>query len=228
MGTYAEYISLYAKSLVKLPEEVSNREVPLACGGLTAYSAVKKLIKYDILPGKPVAIVGAAGGLGHYAVQVAKAFGYQVVGVDIGQEKLDFVKKLGADYTVDISEAQKFAREKLGGVYASIVFSPKIAGFELGLRMLKRGGVFVAVGLPAASEGAMSISPLDLFSREPLIMSSAVGTVEDMRELVQLAAAGKVKTHVSRSAKLSELNQILGELEAGKYPGRAIIDDMTK
>jgi propanol-preferring alcohol dehydrogenase len=228
MGTYAEYISLFAKSLVKLPEEVSNDEVPLACGGLTAYSAVKKLLKYDVLPGKPVAIVGAAGGLGHYGVQVAKAFGYQVVGVDIGQEKLDFVKKLGADYAVDVSEAQKFARDKLGGVYASIVFSPKIAGFELGLRMMRRAGVFVSVGMPAASEGGMSISPLNLLNRDPLIMASMVGTVEDMRELVQLAAAGKVKTHVSRVGKLSDLSHIFDELEAGKYSGRAIIDDMTK
>ncbi len=110
LGTYAEYISLWVKSLVKLPEAVSDREVPLACGGLTAYSAVKKLLKYDVLPGKPVAVIGAAGGLGHYAVQVAKAFGYKVVGVDVGQEKMDFVKSLGADYAVDASEAAKFVK----------------------------------------------------------------------------------------------------------------------
>ena len=228
IGTYAEYISLWVKSLVKLPDEVSDREVPLACGGLTAYSAVKKLIKYDVLPGKPVAIVGAAGGLGHYAVQVAKAFGYQVIGVDVGQEKIEFVKNLGADYAVDAGEALKFAREKFGGVYASIVFSPKIAGFELGLRLMKRGGVFVSVGMPAASEGSLSISPLELLGRDPLIMSSAVGTVEEMRELVHLAAAGKVKTHVGRVANLSEISQVLAELEEGKYTGRAIIDNMTK
>lgn len=96
-GTYAEYISLWAKSLVKLPEEVGNDAVPLACGGLTAYGAVKKLIKYEVLPGKPIAIVGAAGGLGHYAVQIAKAFGYQVLGVEVGKEKLDFILSQGAD-----------------------------------------------------------------------------------------------------------------------------------
>lgn len=65
MGTYAEFISLWAKSLVTLPEAVSDHEVPLACGGLTAYSAVKKLFRFDVLPGKTVAIIGAAGGLGH-------------------------------------------------------------------------------------------------------------------------------------------------------------------
>lgn len=229
IGTYAEYISLWAKSLVKLPDQVSDNEVPLACGGLTAYSAVKKIIKFGILPGKPVAIIGAAGGLGHYAVQVAKAFGYKVVGVDVGQEKIDFIKNLGADYAVDVGEAVKFAKEQLdGGVYASIVFSPHIAGFELGLKLMINGGVFVSVGMPAASEGGISISPLQLLMKDPLIMSSMVGTVEDMRELVQLAADGKVKTHVSKVASLSEINKVLEELEKGAYPGRAIINDMTK
>ncbi len=227
MGAYAEYISLWVKSLVKLPEEVSDSEVSLACGGLTAYSAVKKLIKFDVLPGKPVAIIGAAGGLGHYAVQVAKTFGYKVVGVDVGKEKIEFVKSLGADYAVDASQAAEFVKEKLGGVYASIVFSPKIAGFELGLKLMKRGGVFVGVGMPASSEGTISITPLEMLRRDSLIMMSAVGTVEDMRELVQLAADGKIKTHVSKVAGLSEISQVLEELEEGKYTGRAIID-MTK
>ncbi|MEW6186574.1 MAG: alcohol dehydrogenase catalytic domain-containing protein [Thermodesulfobacteriota bacterium] len=226
-GAYAEYISLWVKSLVKLPEAVGNDAVPLACGGLTAYSAVKKLLKFEIWPGKPVAIVGAAGGLGHYAVQIAKAFGYKVVGVDVGKEKMDFILGLGADFAVEVDEAVKFAKEKFGGVYASIVFAPKIEAFELGLKLMRRGGVFISVGMPAASEGAMSISPLDLLARDPLIMASAVGTVEEMRELVQLVADGKVQTHISRRAKLSELPQVLEELEKGAYPGRALIDDMT-
>ena len=228
IGTYAEFISLWAKSLVKLPDKVSDQEVPLACGGLTAYSAVKKLIKYDVLPGKPVAIVGAAGGLGHYAVQIAKVFGYRVVGIDVGREKLDFIKSRGADYALDAGEAAQFVKEKFGGVYASIVFSSKLAGFELGLKLMKRGGVFISVGMPAASEGSLSLSPLDLLARDPLIMASAVGNVEEMRELVQLAADGKVKTHISRVANLSELNQVFEELEKGAYSGRALINNMTQ
>jgi propanol-preferring alcohol dehydrogenase len=227
IGAYAEYISLWAKSLVKLPDEVSDNEVPLACAGLTAYSAVKKLIKFGVVPGKPVAIIGAAGGLGHYAVQVAKVFGYKVVGVDIGQERLDMVKNLGADYAVQASEAEKLCKEKLGGVYGSVVFSPKIAGFQLGLKLLRRGGIFVGAGMPPVSEGPISIGPLELLGKEPLIMCSAVGTVEEMRELIQLAGDGKVKTYVGRTGSLSEISQILEELEQGKYNGRAIINNIT-
>jgi propanol-preferring alcohol dehydrogenase len=221
-GTYAEYISVWAKALVKLPDQVSDNEVSLACGGLTAYNAVKKLITFGVTPGKQVAIVGAAGGLGHYAVQIAKEFGYKVVGVDIGNERLEFVKALGADNAVDVNEAPQFVRG-LGGAKASIVFSPKVAGFDLGMRLLKRGGIFIGVGMPAINEGPLSIMPLDILFKDLLITSSAVGNVEEMREVVQLAADGKVKTHIGRVASLSEAPQVLEELEQGKYTGRAIL-----
>ena len=87
IGTFAEEIALWAGSLVKLPDVITDREAPLACGGLTAYGAVKKLFKHQITPGRPIAVIGAAGGLGHYAVQLATLFGYRVVGVDVGAER---------------------------------------------------------------------------------------------------------------------------------------------
>lgn len=227
-GTYAEYISIWAKALVKLPDEISDREVSLACGGLTTYSAIKKLSNYGITAGKSVAIIGAAGGLGHYAVQIAKALGYRVIGVDIGPEKLAFVKKMGADYALDVNEVIPFVKKELRGVNASIVVSSKVAGFELGLKLLKKRGVFIAVGLPAASEGAMSINPITLVLKGLRIVGSLVGSVEEMRELIQLAAEGKVKTHIAKAVNLSEINQVLDDLENGTYTGRAIIDNMTK
>jgi len=233
MGTFSEYMSIWAKALVKLPEEVSDREVPLACGGLTAYSAVKKLIKLGVSPGKPVAIIGAAGGLGHYAVQIAKALGYKVIGVDIGPEKLEFVKKMGADHAIEASKVSSFVAKSyggglFGGVHASIVFSPKVASYELGLSLIKRGGIFIGVGLPAMKEGTISLMPLQLVAKGLHILGSMVGTVEEMRELVQLAAEDKVKTHIGRTANLSEINQVFEELEQGKYVGRAIIDNIAK
>jgi len=227
-GIFSEYISVWAKALVKIPDVIDDREAPLACAGLTAYSAVKKLFQLEISPGKPVAVIGAAGGLGHYAVQIAKAFGYKVIGIDIGPKKLEFVKQLGADYAIDASEALKFVKTELRGVYASLVFSSKMAGFELGLKLLKRGGVLIPVGLPAFNEGQMPVSLHGLIIKGLQIVSSLVGNVEEMRELVQLAAEGKVKTHVGRVANLSELNQVFKELGQGKFLGRAIIDNFMK
>jgi propanol-preferring alcohol dehydrogenase len=224
MGTFAEYFTVYAQSLVKLPDSVADHEAPLACGGLTAYGAVKKLLRHHVLPGRPIAVIGAAGGLGHYAVQIASEFGYRVVGVDIGEERLDFVRSLGAELAVDASEAAEVVQRELGGVDASIVFSAKMAGFRLGMQLLRRKGLFVAVGLPATSEGNIELNPFEFFFKDPTIIYSAVGTVQDMRELVDLAAAGKVKSHVSRVGRIDELDAIFDELEAAKYLGRAVVD----
>lgn len=229
LGTYSEQLKLYAKSLVVLPDSIGDHEVPLACGGLTAYGAVKKLNQYSLVPGSSVAIIGAAGGLGHYAVQIAKHWGYKVVGVDVGADRIEFVRSLGADLAVDASNAAEEVRKAFpGGVHAALVFSPRLAGFTLGMDLLRRGGMFVAVGIPADEEGSMQLSPWALFGKDPLIMFSAVGTVQDMRELVQLAADGHVKTHVSRTGTLSELPTILDELEAGAYTGRAVITDLSR
>jgi propanol-preferring alcohol dehydrogenase len=226
LGTFAEQFCVWARGLVKLPEQVGDREAPLACGGLTAYGAVKKLLKHQILPGRAIAVIGAAGGLGHYAVQLAAAFGYRVLGVDIGEERLAFVRKLGAERALAAGEAAKVALSEYGGVDAALVFSAKMAGFDLGLEMLRRGGLFVAVGLPATSEGNLQLNPFRFFLKDPTLIYSAVGTVQDMRELVELAASGRVRTHVSRTGALSELPAIFEELEAGKYLGRAVVTDL--
>ena len=225
MGTFAEQFCVWAKSLVKLPDSVGDEEAPLACGGLTAYGAVKKLFKHHIQPGRPVAIVGAAGGLGHYAVQIASAFGYKVIGVDIGAERLEFVESLGAHIAVEPADAPA-AVESFGGVDASIVFSARMAGFDLGLQLLRRGGLFVAVGLPATSEGNLELNPFQFFLRDPTLIYSAVGNVQDMRELVDMAAAGQVKSHIGRTGRLTDLPAIFDDLESGKYVGRAVITDL--
>ena len=227
MGTFAERFAVYAPGLVKLPESVPDREAPLACGGLTAYGALKKLPQYGIRPGRPIAIVGAAGGLGHYAIQLGKAFGYRVVGVDVGEERLEFVRSLGADLAVSADDAEAAVRSEFGGVDAAIVFAARVAGYDLGLRLLRKGGLFVGVGLPPTSDGNFQIDPFRFFMIDPRIIFSAVGTVQDMRELVDLAAAGKVHTHVDRTGKLSELPAIFDELAAGAYLGRAVITDLA-
>jgi propanol-preferring alcohol dehydrogenase len=228
IGTFAEQFSVWAPSLVRIPDSIGDREAPLACGGLTAYGAVKKLLAHHVLPGRPVAVIGAAGGLGHYAVQIALAFGYEVIGVDVGPERLEFVRSLGVHLAVDAGEAADVVTREVGGVDASLVFSAKMAGFRLGLQLLRRAGLFVAVGLPATSEGNLELNPFELFMLDPTIIYSAVGTVQDMRELVDLAAAGRVKSHVSRVGALSDLGTIFDELEAGEYTGRAVITDLTR
>jgi alcohol dehydrogenase, propanol-preferring len=228
LGTFAEQFAVYAPGLVKLPDSVDDLEAALACGGLTAYGAVKKLVSHGVLPGRPVAVIGAAGGLGHYAVQLATSFGYRVVAVDVGEERLAFTRSLGAELAVDAGEAEEVVRREFGGVDAALVFSARLAGFDLGLRMLRKGGLFVAVGIPPSSDGNLQLDPFQFFQNEPTLIYSAVGTVQDMRELVDLAAQGRVKSHVSRTGPLSDLVNIFDELQAGKYLGRAVVNDLSR
>ena len=223
-GVFSEYFVVWAKALVKLPDEIENKDVPLACAGLTAYSAIKKLATYGIQAGKTVAIIGAAGGLGHYGIQIAKAFGYKVIGIDIGPEKIEFIRKMGADYAIDVNEAITTVKKRFKGVSASIVFVSKVASFELGLKLLKREGVLITVGLPPYSEGSFSVNPISFILKGLHITGTIVGNIEEMRELIQLAADGKVKTHVGRIAKLSEINEVFEELDKGKFVGRAILE----
>lgn len=227
MGTFAEQLCVWAAALVKVPDGLGDEEAPLACGGLTAYGAVKKLVKHGIGPGRTIAVVGAAGGLGHYAVQILDAFGYRVVGVDVGEERLEFVRSLGAERVVGADEAAAVVMAEYGGVDAALVFAARVSGFDLGLNLLRPGGLFVAVGIPPSSDGNFELSPWLLFLKDPTIIYSAVGTVQDMRELVELAAAGKVSTHVSRVGALSDVPTIFDELEAGAYLGRAVITDLA-
>jgi propanol-preferring alcohol dehydrogenase len=114
-----------------------------------------------------------------------------------------------------------------GGVDAVLVFAARTAGFQLGLSMLRQAGLFIGVGLPPTSDGNFEISPFEFFWRDPKLIFSAVGTVQEMRELIDLAAAGKVKTHVSRTGSLSDVPAIFEELEASAFLGRAVLTDLT-
>ena len=100
------------------------------------------------------------------------------------------------------------------------MFTAARPAFDLAITMVRKGGLFVAVGIPPTSEGNIEINPMIFFSKGITMIYSGVGTVQDMRELVPLAADGKVKSHIGRQGPLSELPTSFDELEAGAYVGR--------
>ena len=228
MGTFAEQMCVWAPALVRIPDELGDEEAPLACGGLTAFSAVRKLVAHGVPPGRTIAIIGAAGGLGHYAVQIANAFGYRVVGVDVGEERLEFVRSLG--------RRARRERRRRGRVRArrSAASTPRSCSRRVSpasssaCRCCAAAGCSSRSGSRRRATEISSCSPWQMFLTDPTIIYSAVGTVQEMRELVDLAAAGRVKTHVSRVGALSDVPQIFDELAAGKYLGRAVITDLTR
>jgi len=118
-GGYAEYCLAHGDYVVKIPENLGFSEAaPLFCAGVTTYKALKVS---DAKPGQWVAIVGV-GGLGHLAVQYAKAMGFNVIAVDTGAEKLALAAELGADITLDFKECvpSETIFEKVGGAHAVV------------------------------------------------------------------------------------------------------------
>ena len=117
-------------------------------------------------------------------------------------------------------------QQELGGVDASLVFSAKMAGFRLGFDLLAPRGLFVGVGLPATSEGNLEFNPFELFMKDPTIIYSAVGTVQDMRELVRprRRRSGEEPRLAHRPAVGARRD--LRRARGAQYLGRAVLTDL--
>ena len=218
-GAYAEYCLAVADYTVKIPEDLGFIEAaPLFCAGVTTYKALKVS---RAKPGEWVSIFGI-GGLGHLAVQYAKAMGLNVLAVDIDKSKLDLALKLGADLVVNGREhdPDEYAQERIGGAHASVVVAVNKIAFGQAYRSVRRGGVVVAVGLPPEN---MEIPIFDTVLNAIEVVGSIVGTRKDLQETLQFAAEGKVKS-IIEVRKLDEINEIFDELEKGKVNGRIVVD----
>ncbi|MFS0602657.1 alcohol dehydrogenase AdhP [Peribacillus frigoritolerans] len=217
-GGYAEYCKAPAKYVVKVPEGLDFAEVsPIFCAGVTTYKALKVS---EAKPGDWVAIYGI-GGLGHVALQYAKAMGFNVIAVDIQDDKLDLATELGADYTVNglkIDPVQAI-KDKVGGVQASISVAVTKKAFEQAYSSVKRGGTLVVVGLP---NDELPIPIFDTVLNGVTVKGSIVGTRKDLQEAVQFAAEGKVRTNIE-TRKLDEINDVFSMMENGEINGRIVL-----
>ena len=153
---------------------------PLLCAGLTVYKAMKAS---GVAAGQRMAVFGV-GGLGHLAMQIAHAMGVHVCAVDMAEEKLEFARSLGAEWTVNAAtEAVHKKMRSIGGAHVALVTSASAAAYETALRCLRRGGTLAVVGM--ANE-PFKVSAVSMISVEGRIVASAVGTREDLRELFEL------------------------------------------
>lgn len=146
-GGYAEYVLADPRYVGKLPDHVDFVTIaPILCAGVTTYKGLKET---EVRPGEWVAIVGI-GGLGHVAVQYAKAMGMHVVAVDIADSKLELAKQLGADITINASvqTPSEALRGMIGGVHGALVTSTATKPFRQALDMLRPKGTVSLVGLP--------------------------------------------------------------------------------
>lgn len=217
-GGYAEYCLAAADYVAKIPDELSSVDAaPILCAGVTTYKALKVS---GAKPGDWVAIYGI-GGLGHVALQYAKAMGFNVIAVDIADEKLELAKKLGADITVNgqNEDPAEAIQKQVGGAQAAISVAVAKVPFEQAYRSVKRGGTLVAVGLPNEQ---LPIPIFDTVLNAVTVKGSIVGTRLDMKEALDFAARGKVKAQIE-TAPLAEVNTIIDKMVNGKINGRVVL-----
>lgn len=218
-GGFAEYVLAPAAYVGRLPDSVGFADVaPILCAGVTTYKGIKEA---DTKPGDWIVIVGI-GGLGHVAVQYAKAMGLHVAAVDISDEKLALAKQLGAELTVHAGAGNAAAeiQQQIGGAHGVLVtaVSPKI--FRQSLEMLRSGGTCVLVGLPP---GDFSTPIFDVVLKRLTVRGSIVGTRKDLEECLQFAAEGKVKA-TTETRPLDAINEVFQQLRAGEINGRIVLN----
>lgn len=220
-GGYADYLLTSARSCVKLDDSLEPADVAaLADAGLTAYHVVAKAAP-TLRAGDTCVMVGA-GGLGHIGIQCLKALSpVRLVVIDQNPDALTLAEEIGADITVlaDGSQVDKVL-EMTGGDGAEVVidFVGEGGATSQGLAMTKRNGDYHIVGYGED----IVIPSIDLVSTERNIIGNLVGTYNDLKELMELTAQGKVTLHTQEYG-LDDFQQAIDDLTAGKVRGRAIL-----
>ncbi|MGC2780441.1 MAG: alcohol dehydrogenase AdhP [Bradyrhizobium sp.] len=219
-GGFAEYVIASAAFAARLPANVNFAKIaPILCAGVTTYKGLKET---DTRPGEWVVISGV-GGLGHVAIQYAKAMGLKAIGLDIAEDKLKLALEAGAEHAVNARD--KDAVERViqitgGGAHGVLVTAVSTPAFAQALHMVRRKGTVALVGLPP---GEFPTPIFDVVLKRITVRGSIVGTRRDLDEAIAFAVEGKVGAEVT-TAPLSEINAIFDRMKAGKIEGRVVLD----
>ncbi|WP_313915262.1 alcohol dehydrogenase AdhP [Tahibacter sp.] len=219
-GTFAEYAIGAADYVARLPDQPDFHALaPILCAGVTTYKGIRET---EVRPGQWIAISGI-GGLGHIAVQYAKAMGLLVAALDVSEDKLALARSLGADLAVDASAADavpQVLKATGGGAHGVLVTAVSLPAFRQSLELVRRRGTVCLVGLPP---GEFATPVFDVVLKRITLRGSIVGTRNDLAEAIDLAAEGKVRAHYHRAA-LEDINRIFAELRQGRVDGRVVLD----
>ncbi|MFT2211061.1 alcohol dehydrogenase AdhP [Rhizobium giardinii] len=218
-GTFAEYGLADPAFVGRLPDNLAfGPAAPVLCAGVTVYKGLKET---EVRPGEWVAISGV-GGLGHMAVQYAKAMGMHVAAVDIFEDKLALARQMGADLIVDARQKDAVDRvqQATGGVHGALVTAVSPKAMEQAFGFLRSKGTMALVGLPP---GYISLPVFDTVLKRITVRGSIVGTRQDLEEALEFAGEGKVAAHFSWD-KLDNINAIFERMEKGAIDGRIVLD----
>jgi NADPH:quinone reductase-like Zn-dependent oxidoreductase len=224
-GSFAEYAVTSPDKLVPKPANLSfEQAAALPISGVTALQALRD--KAHVQPGQTVLVIGAGGGVGTLAVQVAKAFGAHASGV-ASSSKLDLVRSIGADDVID------YTREDFtdGSMKWDVIVDT--AG-RRPLRQLRRAltpkGTLVVVGGDGGGRwtggffrGMLRGPLVSAFVGQKLMGLNSKVTREDLQGVAELAEAGKLRPVIGHTYALSETPDAIRELETGHAAGKLVI-----
>jgi propanol-preferring alcohol dehydrogenase len=222
-GGFAEYVIADARYIAQFPAGINMAEMaPIICAGVTVYKGLKET---EVKPGEWIAISGI-GGLGHIAIQFAKAMGMQVAAIDVSDEKLELARQLGAAITVNALEQDPavMVKEATTGMHGVLVTAVSPIAFEQGTAMLRRKGTIVLVGLP---KGSFDLPIFETVLNRYTVRGSIVGTRKDMQEAIAFAVEGKVKADI-HIAKLEDINKVFDDMRNGNITGRVVLQIATE
>jgi propanol-preferring alcohol dehydrogenase len=216
-GGYAEFMIAKASHVIAVPDSLSSAAAaPLFCAGVTVFRALKNA---DVIQGQHVAVFGV-GGLGHLAIQIARAMGAEVIAIDVDDAKLSLAKESGAQQTINSAKEDVGAQlRNSGGVHLALVATPAKTAYDTAFTVLRAGGAVMIVGLPSEP---LTFDAVKLARNEARILTSVVGTRQDVRGTLALADAGKLKCHVE-TRPLLQVNEILDEMQRGTLLGRIVL-----
>ena len=222
-GAFAEYACAYEKELVLKPANLTFEQA--AAVPVAAFTALQGLRdKGRIQSAQKVLINGAAGGVGTFAVQIAKSFGAHVTGV-CSTRNVDMVRSIGADHVVDYThEDFTVSAQRYDLIFDSI----GTRSLSACRRVMRRKGIYVVVGGP----GGRWIGPLALLLKvlllSPFVSQSLVACMsrqskQDLLVLKELIETKKVTPVIDRSYTLSEVPEAIRYLEEGHARGKVVI-----
>jgi NADPH:quinone reductase-like Zn-dependent oxidoreductase len=211
---YAEYVAAPELHLALKPSVVSHENASASSlAALTAWQILKEKVR--VKPGDKVLIHAAAGGVGHYAVQMAKHLGAYVIGTSSGENK-KFVMELGAsehiDYQKQIFENEvkdvDFVFDSIGGDY-----------IDRSLKVLKPGGIIISIPSGASESVKEKASAKGMTGDTFRVQSDG----KNMKEIAELLEKGRVRSHVSRVFAFDEIQLAHLQIESGKTKGKIVV-----
>ncbi|MGB7259917.1 MAG: alcohol dehydrogenase [Pseudolabrys sp.] len=220
-GGYADYIMVpHPRYLFDIGDLPAEKAAPLACSGVTTYGALKKV---PTLTSEPTVIIGA-GGLGLMCLALHKAMGgHSAIVVDIDPVKREAAKKGGAKLTVDGNAAdavKQIVDATNGGAWAVIDLVGSSASARLGYDSLIKGGKYIIVGL-YGGDLTVSLPPIPM--RALTIQGSYVGSLPEMKELIDLVRRTGLPPVPVATRPLDDVNKVMDQLRAGKVVGRVVL-----